>query len=41
MLYSVEPINGHYRDFVEKQVVKNWAGPFIVTRGVLYEGSNG
>jgi len=37
MMYSIEPINELYRDFINKQIAENWAGPFVVTRGVLHD----
>lgn len=34
--FLIEPIDG-YRSFVDKQIVKSWSGPFIVSKGNLHD----
>ena len=36
-MYKIEPISKKYREFVDKQIADGWAGPFIVTKGVLHD----
>lgn len=35
--YSIEPLTGEFRVFVDKQIAEGWAGPFMVTRGVVHD----
>ena len=36
-MFTIEPITDIHRAFVDQQIVENWAGPFIVTRGRLFD----
>ena len=34
--FSIEPIETH-REFVDKQIVESWSGPFIVSKGKIHD----
>lgn len=36
-MYEIKPVNGVYRAFVDEQITANWAGPFVVSKGVLHD----
>jgi len=37
MMYEIVPITDEYRAIVDSQIAENWAGPFIVSRGILHD----
>jgi len=36
-MFSINPISDCYRNFVDSQIAESWAGPFVVTRGILHD----
>jgi ribosomal protein S18 acetylase RimI-like enzyme len=37
MMYKIEPITDIHRTFIDSQIAENWAGPAIVSKGVLQD----
>lgn len=36
-MFHIEILSETYRPFVNEQIVESWAGPFVVTKGVLHD----
>ena len=37
MTYKIVPITSEYRAIVDSHIAKNWAGPFVISRGTLHD----
>lgn len=36
-MYNIKPLAETHRTFVDEQILKSWAGPFVVTNGILHD----
>jgi hypothetical protein len=36
-VFSIEAISNAYRAFVDTQIAESWAGPYVVSKGIVHD----